>query len=758
MAHPECCCGYTLDQAASLESEIRRWQSGLAPNIKQLSVGSNDDAGHHSHPPGGNPNGQQDKPGTSSVSQIQSCELALMANLLMLRVHAPFLRPPSPAPPTSLSQLMKAGSSTSQLNAHSAQSAVHAAQSILRIARSLHVALVSSPPLTSSPIPPSMLDIYPLEKMVLDSIVICASPGFFTKSFPSSSIWMFDTNVLMEDVVSGLNLLSELRVMAEPSRKIVDMLYKKMSHRGTNLLKRKHDQLDMTGRKPKPHFLLEFSLESDVDDITVSSKVTNPFNELVSMPGFDGTQYQHNGNSVTQQQQNKTIDLSSMPVSSVPTSSGGLHQQLARKHKKSDGGDLISSITTAASARLAAAAAERETEKGKDKNSKHAKKSYPSVGIRVRVAKDGSIIRPQRAQATSGSGGQMQAPPSRPNPNPDAVLAFQQQQKQKLQATTANEVAHAITGSQQPQTPSSPGNMNIMHEHRSRSSSFGHVQPQQHLDVNSQSMDLSLPFVSSPEQMDIQAMPTKDYGLHDGNSQRQHPRQPFGSAHMFETQPQPLYEQSQASFDRTNGSSGSADGMSYNHSSPFSNGSGPISGSGSPFTTTSSGHPATPTFPSHHTPPIFGPPPTNSTNSPANYFHGSSSFTSYATNSPTVQSSSLTTLQQHGNGSGMPLIDIGMDPTIMPPPALETQSQQQQQHAMYDLKSSVMDNMSRHHHHQQHFQHPSYDDGSQNHRHMVPGVPPWSSPPPPHQQQQSSISAQNGPPFWNDGDGFKFYS
>ena len=243
MANPECCCGYTIDQATSLESEIRRWQSGLAPSIKPLGVSSGEDT---RHPPlhGSGLGGQQDKPPASLVSQMQSCELALIANLLMLRVHAPFLRAPSPAP-TSLSQ-PKACSSPSQLNVYAAQSTVQAAQSIIRTAKSFHALLGSSPSPMSSLILPSMLDFYPLEKIVLDSVIICVNPALSTKSFPSSSTWTFDTNALMEDVVSGLDLLSELRELAEPIRKIVDALYKRLSERGTNLLKRKHDQVDMT--------------------------------------------------------------------------------------------------------------------------------------------------------------------------------------------------------------------------------------------------------------------------------------------------------------------------------------------------------------------------------------------------------------------------------------------------------------------------------------------------------------------------------
>ena len=246
MAHPECCCGYTTDQAAFLESEVQRWQLGLAPSLKRLSVSSGEDTRHPPPHCGNDPGGQQDKPPASLVSQMQSCELALIANLLKLRVHAPFLRAPSPAPLTSLYQSAKTGSSASQQNTHAAQSTVQAAQSIIRTAKSFHAVLGSSP---SSPIPPSLLDFYPLEKMVFDSVIICVNPVLSSKSFPSSST-TFDTNALMEDVESGLNLLSELREMAEPHRKIVDALYTKLSQRGTNLLKRKHDQVDTTFESP----------------------------------------------------------------------------------------------------------------------------------------------------------------------------------------------------------------------------------------------------------------------------------------------------------------------------------------------------------------------------------------------------------------------------------------------------------------------------------------------------------------------------
>ena len=253
MVHPECCCGYTIDQATFLESEIRHWQLSLATCIKPMSVSSGEDTRHPPPHCGSDLGRQQDKLPGSLVSQMQSYELALIANLLTLRVHAPFLHAPYPAPPTPLSH-PKTFSSASQLNAHAVQSTVQAARSIIRTAKSFHALLASSPSPSPSPMPsplsPSMLDFYPLEKMVLDSVIICVNPALSTKSFLSSSTWTFDSNALMEDVVSGLNLLSELREMAEPYRKIVDALYKKLSQQGTNLLKRKHDQVDVTFESP----------------------------------------------------------------------------------------------------------------------------------------------------------------------------------------------------------------------------------------------------------------------------------------------------------------------------------------------------------------------------------------------------------------------------------------------------------------------------------------------------------------------------
>src|ERR1700678_1183208 len=80
------------------------------------------------------------------------------------------------------------------------------------------------------------------------------------------------------------------------------------------------------------------------------------------MPGFDGNQFQRNSSSVPQQQQSNTVGTSALspPVSAIPMPSGSHrdHDQQQRAPRKKD---LITSLTAAASVRLAAAAAEKES-------------------------------------------------------------------------------------------------------------------------------------------------------------------------------------------------------------------------------------------------------------------------------------------------------------------------------------------------------------------------------------------------------------
>ncbi|KAF8153178.1 hypothetical protein B0H34DRAFT_861342 [Crassisporium funariophilum] len=775
IAHPDCCCGYTLDQAASLEGEIRRWQAGLTPSLQGSASRVSEDAyasfDLSPFPDGG---GDLDKPVVSAVLQAQSCELALTAHLLVLKVYMPFLRPSQNAPLGSSSPAARGGTAIPAMNLHASQAAVHAAQAVLRTAKILRASSLASSTPSVHPIAPSMLDFFPLHKIVFDAVIICAHAGISAKSTTPAGLWSFDVGALMEDISVGLDLLAELGLTPEPQRKILDAVCKKISYRGANAMKRKHDQVDLG--------------DTSVAVGSTSSNGAAAGGEGKNIvTGFDfnnsnSGQYQHNGIPVAQQQQNAFVDLlPSAPSASV--SSYGIHfdrqqQQQQQPQHRSPG--LAAAIAAAASARRALHATEREKDKDKGKGEKQAKKSHvhPAVGIRVRPAKDGMpVVRSRTHSLSVSGGGQMQAPPPlmtstpRPLPGADAVFAFQQQQKQKLQGLSSAATATTATNHSHPSSQtSSPGNMNTIHEqdpHRSRSSSIGRAEthaPQQPGDRASQSMDYTSSFGPSSGVHEMESLQPRH--------QRQHPspqHQSFNrSPPMFDgaqPHPQAVYDQSQVPFGSMHGSSGAqVEEMSYTSvSSPFSNNSVPVSATSSPFTTTSSGHPPTPTFASHHpTPPVFGPLPTAA--SPTTYFQQTNGFDPSYGNSPSP--SSMHTQRQQP----MTLHDMGLDQNMITSVAGTPTYEKSQQQAMYDPKPAVQSMVQHHHslqqqhlehqHQQQHLQHQnvvsSYDDRTQSDQLPMDmgDAHPW---PPPNHHDHSPMSPQNVQPFWNNGVGFKFY-
>jgi len=238
ISHPDCCCGYTLDQAASLEGEIKRWQSALPHSLK----GPSEDAGHTS------PFQWDDNVEIDRAAQAQSYELATMANFLVLKVYTPFLRhPTSEGGPSSMSHETSASGSAVSMNSPASQSSIHAAQAIIRVAKALQSSLST----TTTNILPAMFDFYPLDKVVFDSVVICAHAAFTGKA----STLLLDGGALADDVGSGLNVLSGLPSsasgsVADAQKKITEALFKRLISRGMNVntgsgTKRKHDQVDM---------------------------------------------------------------------------------------------------------------------------------------------------------------------------------------------------------------------------------------------------------------------------------------------------------------------------------------------------------------------------------------------------------------------------------------------------------------------------------------------------------------------------------
>jgi hypothetical protein len=91
-----------------------------------------------------------------------------------------------------------------------------------------------------SEILPCLLDIYPPEKVVFDSIVICAHAALTWKGGNSP----FDITSLKESITAGLTLLANAPLAAS-HQKIVDGLRTRIGTYGGGGLKRKYSQVDM---------------------------------------------------------------------------------------------------------------------------------------------------------------------------------------------------------------------------------------------------------------------------------------------------------------------------------------------------------------------------------------------------------------------------------------------------------------------------------------------------------------------------------
>lgn len=218
IAHPDCCCGYTFDQATALESDVRRLESELDTNHRA------------------NVDREQD-----AILQAQNCEHTLMANLLVLKLYSPFLRQAAGGPASGSS------SSVSATSSPAAQASVAAAHAILRASKSLH-----SITKAGGVILPAMLEFYPLDKLVFDAVVVC-SHASLTGKVPYSPSFGGDGSTLLEDITSGVHILYDIGSDDPQTRAVIDAIHKRVVSRGAdasagypaNMLKRKHDQVDM---------------------------------------------------------------------------------------------------------------------------------------------------------------------------------------------------------------------------------------------------------------------------------------------------------------------------------------------------------------------------------------------------------------------------------------------------------------------------------------------------------------------------------
>ncbi|KIM41575.1 hypothetical protein M413DRAFT_151431 [Hebeloma cylindrosporum] len=419
IAHPDCCCGYTFDQAVGLESDIRRWESEALASLQQ------------------DREQEVDRP----IVQTQKFEHTLMANLLLVKVYSPFLRQ---APAGSAATGGAGPSSSSPLptatSSPAAQTSVGAAHAILRAAKSLHSITSAGNGIVMLP---TMLDFYPLDKLVFDSVVVCAHASLTGKvPYPSSFVGgggVADGSTLLEDVMSGIHLLSEIGVSDEQMRSVVDAIRKRVVSRGVevsagypaNVLKRKHDQVDMGIATDR----------GSTDGAPAGSS-----NPALTPSAFDpGNNNSNSGPDQRQRHRHGALSDSTANTSELPPT---------EQHGKKD---------------KSAKAVSQSKEREKKDNKK------PKQGIRLRPGKDHLAAAKARAQPAA-----IQPPftsKPRPLPTADTVLTFQQQQKQELQSRSQSQSVSAVAASTTSSAAESPGAPAASGDGtRSRSNSFSHVQ------------------------------------------------------------------------------------------------------------------------------------------------------------------------------------------------------------------------------------------------------------------------------------------
>ncbi|KAF9011805.1 hypothetical protein BDQ17DRAFT_789388 [Cyathus striatus] len=183
IANPDCCCGYTLDQAVSLASQIHKFQSSLPKSLQYSPITATAAYSPPSEPSQEDsydihqPALHLDQEMGEKIAQAQAAEICVMVQILTLRVYAPFLRP------TGAANAVGAGASAGAGAPGSASHAcVAAASCILRSTRALHNAIKTPAHGYPGVVHPTTLDFYPLEHTVFLACVICAHAGLTGKA------------------------------------------------------------------------------------------------------------------------------------------------------------------------------------------------------------------------------------------------------------------------------------------------------------------------------------------------------------------------------------------------------------------------------------------------------------------------------------------------------------------------------------------------------------------------------------------------
>ncbi len=235
--YPDCCCGYTLDQAAFLEGEIRYFLQSMPPPLRFTVMDDKfkDDA---SPPPeaGDLPN--------RSILRMQRCALTIMAQRLIIMVYLPFLRrhPTSwRSPMSSLSDSYAQPGDSGRGNTWNPvlEPTFRAARCIIQASLLLGSCNVSQ----SNPrqVPPLLLGLYPVEKALLDAVTICT----YTTTLHAV---MTPGCQAADSALSGMRMLWDSKLGSE-CEALLQRLKKRFritpDYSSTHGVKRKHEKIVM---------------------------------------------------------------------------------------------------------------------------------------------------------------------------------------------------------------------------------------------------------------------------------------------------------------------------------------------------------------------------------------------------------------------------------------------------------------------------------------------------------------------------------
>ncbi|KAK0221016.1 hypothetical protein EDD85DRAFT_270114 [Armillaria nabsnona] len=316
--------GYTIDQAASMESEIRSWLNELTPcyrlDITDLDLSDPD-----------------------PVLAAQRCEVSITAHRLIMKVYMPFLKKHA-----SVSETVPAPHQASF-------GSVNAAHSIVRACSFLHSVWKKSSfnGIRPSSLSSAMFDFYPFARCLLDAAVVCAHSAIKQPMAMLASAALEDIDCALEvfrdgrltsQFGGGSGFGSGQDVNEGEAIKLMEELKVKAIHvRGCGLgspgsLKRKHDLVEERDEEAGQD--MEVFPEYADDDEETHREI---FNDLLSpQPPPEPTP--------------REPELPLPPFRSPNSNPSAMDPSKA----------------------------------GKDEKKKHAKRSYPAVGIRIRPGKEGS--------------------------------------------------------------------------------------------------------------------------------------------------------------------------------------------------------------------------------------------------------------------------------------------------------------------------------------------------------------------------------